>query len=854
MLMRHRDIVTDAAISHDGRIVDFEGDGCFAAFTAAGNAVLAAVESQRQLASERWPGGARVRVRMGLHTGVASAAGGGYVGLEVHRAARIASAAHGGQILASGAAVGLLGDELAPTVTVRRLGEFRLKNLLRPETLFQVAAPELSDEFPPLTTLENRPHNLPLQPTALIGREPELETCRKLLKANRLLTLTGPGGTGKTRLGLQLSADVLDDFDDGVFFVPLAAIPDAANVPDAIAAALSLTVGPGKDQIHSIVRYLEDLQLLLLLDNFEHVVDAANAVSDLLEGAPGLKVLVTSREPLRLIQEQEYAVPPLALPSPEDDDPITASANCEAMRLFVERAQAVDAQFHITAENASAIAEVCRRLDGLPLAIELAAARMKLFGAKQLLERLEERFKVLVGGQRNLPVRQQTLRNTVDWSYQFLSPEEKQLFHRLAVFAGGFTLEAVESVCAAPSLSTPSPDVAGGVESLLNKSLLERLETDSIHLPRFRMLETIREYAVERLEQDSEAKLLRDAHASFYTGLSEEFDSWMQKDELTREDAVAWIQRIGPDHDNLRSAVEWSISDGDILNAFRIVWTLRVYSVDQGHLREATEWIDRLSSQGDGVDSIYRARVHSVGGMIAGRTGDKAKAESEYRRAAKLAHDAGDERLEIGCEYNLAFRDILDPKGQKKIEKLLLRADEMFRKMEPPPSVTPITNSLGILYFAQGRYEDALAKFEEHLAAYRRGDNHTFLINIAGTLLHLDRIAEAKELFRKVLIQERDGTCSWQIVAIGLMGLAAVSSDQLRAARLLAASDALLDAKQIARAVVEKREYDTIRSQVMKSIDDETYDRFRTQARRLGIEAIIAYALEESESLSTGEK
>jgi predicted ATPase len=629
--------------------------------------------------------------------------------------------------------------------------------------------------------------------------------------------------------------------------VPLAAIPDAANVPDAIATALSVTINPGQDPIQSIVHFLKDLRLLLLLDNFEHIVDAATVVSALLERAPGLKVLVTSREPLRLVQEQEFPVPPLALPTSANGDSVAALASCEALQLFVERARAVDSEFRITSKNAPTIAEICLRLDGLPLAIELAAARMKLFSAQQLLERLKERFKVLVGGRRNLPERQQTLRNTVDWSYQFLSAEEKKLFHRLAVFAGGFTLESGEAVCASSSLGSPLLDVASGIESLLNKSLLGRRVSDSENAPRLRMLETIREYAVERLDQDPQAKLLHNAHASYFAGFSADFNAWMHKDDLTRKDAVGWIHRVAADHDNIRSAVEWSISTGEIRDAFRIVWALRTFSFDQGYLREASGWVERLAGRGEGVDPRYRARLHKMGGMIASLTGDEPKAEREYKQAIRLAREAGDVLLEADAEYSLAFRDVDEPKRHKEIEERIHHAEDLFRKTDSRAWIVGTSNALGALYYFQGRYEEALAKFQEALAASRRGDNHGLLVNIGATFWHLGRSGEAKVLLRQVLTQEREGTCSWQTVSLGLLGLAAASEDQQRAARLLAASDALLRAKQMVRTAGVKMVYGAIRARIALSIDEETYDRLCTEARNSGIAAAIAYALEESE-------
>src|SRR3989440_6154928 len=436
----------------NGHEVVTQGDAFFAAFARATDAVTASVEVQRALASHPWPEGVAVRVRMGLHTGEPTLTPEGYVGLDVHRAARIMSAGHGGQVLLSQTTCNLVEQDLTDDVTLRDLGEYRLKDLGRPRRLFQLAISGLPDDFLPLKTLDVYPNNLPVQLTPFIGREQEVAVVCELLRRDdvRLLTLTGPGGTGKTRLGLQVAAELSDLFVDGVFFVNLAPISDSTLVVPAIAQALEMREGTGQPLLERLREELRQKQMLLLLDNFEQVVTASVQIVDVLVACPRLKMLLTSREVLHVQAEHEFPVPPLALPDPKRLPDLVMLSHNAAVALFLQRAQAVKPDFQLTNANARAIVEICVRLDGLPLAIELAAARMKLLPPQALLARLEQRLQVLTGMSRDVPARQQTLRNTIEWSYNLLDEQEQRLFRQLSVFVGGCTLEAVEAVHSAP--------------------------------------------------------------------------------------------------------------------------------------------------------------------------------------------------------------------------------------------------------------------------------------------------------------------------------------------------------------------------------------------------------------------
>src|SRR6266487_3709298 len=450
VLSECRDLLRTTFSEHHGYEVDTQGDAFFVAFTRARDAVSAAVAAQRTLASHRWPEGVTVRVRMGMHTGEPHLASEGYVGLDVHRAARIMSAGHGEQVLLSQTTHDLVEHALPEDVSLVDLGAHRLKDLQHPSHLFQLVIAGLPAGFPPLKTLDAYPNNLPIQPTPLIGREQEVATVAALLRHEdvRLLTLTGPGGTGKTRLGLQVAAELSDRFANGVFFVNLAPLSDPELVIPATAQALDVQERTGQPLLELLKASLREKHLLLLLDNFEQVVRAALQVAELLAACPKLKIMVTSRMALHVSAEQEFAVPPLMLPDPKHLPDLVVLSQYEAVALFIQRARAVKSDFQVTNATAPAIAEICVRLDGLPLAIELAAARIKLFPPPSLLARLSHRLVVLTGGAQDAPARQQTLRDTIEWSYHLLDAGEQRLFRRLSAFVGGCTLEAIEAVCA----------------------------------------------------------------------------------------------------------------------------------------------------------------------------------------------------------------------------------------------------------------------------------------------------------------------------------------------------------------------------------------------------------------------
>ncbi len=650
LLDAHRDVIRRAITDAGGTEVGTEGDSFFVAFASAPSAVAAAVAAQRGLAEHDWPEGDEIRVRIGLHTGEASLAGeaaDNYVGLDVHRAARIAAAGHGGQVLLSDATRILTESSLPEGATLRDLGVRRLKDLTRPERIHQLVIEGLASEFPPLKTLDATPNNLPVQLSSFLGREHELNEVVERLAESRLLTLTGPGGTGKTRLSLQVGARVADRYPDGVFFVSLSSLRDPELVPATIAQELGLADRGGLSPMDAVTEHVRRRRMLLILDNFEQVTDAAPRVAELLAAAPDLTVLATSRSALRVYGEREYPVPPLAVPDPRKPGSPQSLSQFEAVALFIERAVSVKPSFAVTNENAPAVAEISARLDGLPLAIELAAARINVLTPQAMLSRLGHRLSLLSGGLQDRPERQQTLRGAIDWSYDLLDEGERALFRRLSVFSGGGRLDAVESVCAGEELGI---DVLDGLTSLIDKSLLRQV-ADPDEEPRFLMLTTIREYAMDRLQESGRAEDLGRSHAEHYTGLAEQ-----AAPQLLGDDKRRWLDWLEADRDNLRAAVDWAVDHGDAPLALRMVAAMWRFAQMRGYLVEGAERTRRaLALPAEEVDPVMRASALEALGGLYWWMGDFDRCGAAYRECLELRQQIGDRAAIAEAWYNLSF-------------------------------------------------------------------------------------------------------------------------------------------------------------------------------------------------------
>jgi predicted ATPase/class 3 adenylate cyclase len=579
MEVQHAAILRRAIAEGGGTEIRTEGDSFFAVFPRPAGAVRAAVAAQWALAKHRWPEGVSLRVRMGIHTGEGQAGGSGsatdYIGIDVNRAARIAAAGGGGQILISDATRGLVQHALPEGMTIRDLGEHRLKDIEHPERLHDLVIDGLPADFPPIRTLDV-PTNIPARLTGFVGREQQLARIEKLLEDSRLLTLTGAGGCGKTRLAIEAATRLLHSYPDGVFFVELAPITDPGLVASTVAVTLGVREEPTRSIEESLRDALRDSEMLLVLDNFEQLLGAAPLITDMLGASPRLRVLVTSRAALHLSGEQELPVPPLRVPDPRDPPPAARLPEYEAVALFAQRAAGVDPDFAVTDENAPAVAEICARLDGLPLAIELAASRIKLLSPSAMLNRLQHRLALLTGGPRDLPARQRTLRETIGWSYGLLEGDEQILFSRLATFVGGWTVEAAEAVAnPAGELGVDTLDALG---SLVDNSLVRREAGDGDL--RFGMLETIREFGLEVLEQAGEAGRARRRHASYFLRLAEAAEP-----QLTVTDQ-GWLDQFEREHDNLRAALRWAIDTGEADIGLRIAGAVWRFWQVRDHLAE----------------------------------------------------------------------------------------------------------------------------------------------------------------------------------------------------------------------------------------------------------------------------
>ena len=583
-LETHHELVRSAIEGAGGQWVNTNGDAVFAVFARPPDAVAAAVAAQRALAAAEWPEGVRLRVRMGLHTGEAERAGQDYAGLEVHRTARISAAAHGGQVLLSSATHALTERALPEGVRQRDLGEYRLKDLSRPERLHQLCIDGLPAEFPPPRTLDAWRQALPVQPTTFIGREREVAEARALLEGTRALTLTGPGGTGKTRLALQVAAESCEAYRDRAVFVALAALKDPSLVASTVAAAMGVQEEAGRPILASLTERLAGMEVLLVLDNYEQLLPAAPLVGELLAAGPGVRVLVTSRAPLRVAGEREYEVRPLALPETAGATP-EELAESEAVALFVERARAIEPGFALGPENAAAVAAICAALDGLPLAIELAAARVRLLSPQAILERLGASLPLLTGGPRDRPERQRTLRGAIQWSHDLLDPDGQTMFRWLAVFAGGWTFVAAEAVCSPPG--GPALDTLETLDALVQHSLARR--DDSAPRPRFRMLQTIREFGLERLAESGEDPEIHERHAQVFLKLAEEAAG-----ELTGPGQAVWLDRLAGDHDNLRAALRWSVDADRAATGLLIAAAIWRFWQLRDHLAEGEAWLTEL--------------------------------------------------------------------------------------------------------------------------------------------------------------------------------------------------------------------------------------------------------------------
>jgi predicted ATPase/class 3 adenylate cyclase len=840
VLEEHHAILRTAIREFGGTEVRTEGDAFFAVFQSAMDAVAACAEAQRALAEHPWPHDGLVRVRMGMHTGEGQLAGGEYVGLDVHRAARIGAAAHGGQVLLS-AATQTVTEPLPTRLAVRDLGAHRLKDFEEPQRIFQLVIRDLPSDFPPIRTLEI-PTNLPARLTSFVGRDRELARIIDVLESARLVTLTGPGGTGKTRLALRAASEILDRFPDGVFFVDLAPISD----PALVASAILTTIGPrgGAGPLSELERLqieLRDREILLILDNFEQVIEAGTSVAAILAAAQRIRVLATSRAPLRLEGEREIPVAPLDLPGAAESGSPRDLYGFEAVALFAERATAIDPGFAIDEDNAGSIAEICRRLDGLPLAIELASSRLRVLSPSAMLERLDRALPLLSGGPRDLPERQRTLRDAIEWSYRLLPPAAASLFRRLSVFAGGFTIDAAESI--------GQPDgalemgVLEGLEALLDASLVRR--GDPMGGPdRFEMLQTIREYGLELLELGTDAGEVRRRHAHYFLELAESSEAGFRGPDLERLMGLFHVE-----HDNFRAALMWALDEdqGDV--ALRLVSALWRFWHLHGDLASGRRWTEQaIALPSAAPRSRVRAKALLVAGSFAYWQLDERAMSNRYQDALAMFEELDDEGGIAAARYNAAFGLGIEGRLEEAIQ-MLRSSRALFEKLGDRRSVADSLFGLGVMYWLRGDIEMARESGEEALAIHRElGD----LFGIVGSLYVggraaalLGDLATARARYMETLaIDEAVG--EWTGLALSLDALADLEISEgnpARAMRLAGASEAIKEGVG-GEAPPDLITLPDPRQRVRPLMSEQEIETAWEEGRRMSVEQAIAYARE----------
>lgn len=895
-LEKHNAILHACITAFGGNVYKIIGDAFQAAFEFSSQAVRAAVEAQRGLAAAEWPTSMPLRVRMGLHAGYAIAEGADYQTTHtLNRVARIMSAAHGGQILLSEAVMELIRDDLPEVVSLRDMGLHQLKGLTQLEHIFQVVVPELPAHFPPLNTLNVSANNLPSQLTSFIGREREVEEVKRLLAGSRLLTLTGSGGCGKTRLSIQVAREVQSEYPNGVWLVELSSLADPALIPQSVADVLGLMKDGRRPVMESLADFLRARTLLLVLDNCEHLLEGCAQLSEtLLLACPTVRIMASSREDLGIAGESVYRVPSLEAPELGSLPALESLAQMGAVRLFVERAATARPGFSLNVQNAAAIAQICKRLDGIPLALELAAARLKVLSVEQIAARLDDRFRLLTGGSRTALPRQQTLRAMIDWSYSLLSEPERILFRRLAVFVSGWTLEAAEFICSGNGIE--SSDVLDLLTRLVDKSVVtvEELAGEA----RYRRLETIRQYSREKFLETDEVGTVRDRHLEYYLQFCE-----TAEEHLQRRDNKTWTRRMEAEQDNLRSALDWGlVSNPD--RTLRMVGSLRFFWSVGGHSVEGFQWTRRALERieelppPDGIPGIERQMVKAKAlaslAWLYVSQGDNEQARITAEKSAALYRTRADEgkrglafTLIVLAQANYFLGHLAETEAQLRESIALSRAlgdtsTEIFaisilvRVMavlhgnyaEAQTSAeealriaraagfrylaSTLSYNLGLIASYRKDIEEARRQFNLAIAALQEGEAHFNVILAKSDLAHLERRAGnypgALELYRETIVAFRDfgqrGAVAHQLECFAFIAIAQNQFE--RALRLLGAAEAWREWASTPMTPDEQVEYQEQVEIVRQQVDPNLFTRTWAEGRALLMEEAVQYAITDS--------
>jgi predicted ATPase/class 3 adenylate cyclase len=891
---RHHVILRGAIECYQGYVFQIIGDAFCAAFHTAGDALRAAAKAQMDLSSENW-GEVPIKARMGIHTGKAEIQEDGeYHGyLAMSRIQRLMSAAYGGQVLISAASQELLLEDLPEGLSLRDLGERRLKDLIRPEHIYQLVIPGLPVDFPPLKTLDFYRHNLPVQLTSFIGREKEMEEIKRSILTHRLVTLTGVGGTGKTRLSLQATADLLDQYRDGVWFVELASVGDPDLVPQTISSCLGIPEQPGQTILQLLLDYLNTRKLLLVLDNCEHLIAAcAELVDMLLSQAPSIKIIVTSREALGVSGEMIWHVPSLSLPDGKLVPTLEQLSQYEAVQLFIERATLVQPQFLVTRENAPAIAQICFRLDGIPLALELAAARVRGLSVDQIAARLDDRFRLLTGGSRTALPRQRTLQAAIDWSYRLLEEQERLLLRRLSIFAGGWTLEAAEQVCASDELA--SDLILDYLLRLVDKSLVVA-STQEIP-PRYYLLETIRQYAQEKLDEAGESGLVRDCHLEYFRSLAEQARSHFQDSEQ-----FIWLDRFEIELDNVRAALTWALQSGSVEAGLSLAADLTAdvggFWFYQGHLKEGHEFLEKFLGKSlstdqmnilasgyfasavlgwwlDDITTFYKhteqsetlwlqlgrtykvratlARVLKVLGYKALNPAyDPIYVHKENQEILQIFQETGDRWLIAHALHGIA-NETLSRENLREGEQVMKQSLLLFRESGDQIRVSVNNVSLAGIAMREEMYAEARVLCEEALTAYRQlplklKDVPLWLLGVIAVIE--GNYATAKAWYTECLLidQEIGFYNQFPECLIGFAGIASFEKRFERAAQLIGRAETAVTARQAPGLEdFDQAELQRLKMSLRRELGDAHFEVVAAIGRAMSREQAIALALEEN--------
>ncbi len=873
-LAGHDALLRQAIESNHGQVIKTTGDGLLAVFPTALEAVQASIQAQNRLQTPLST--VQIKVRMGVHSGEAELRDGDYFGPALNRTARIMAVGYGGQILLSDVTASLVRDSLPPDTTLLDMGEHRLKGLSNLEHLWQVGAPGLPGGFPPLLSLSTLPNNLPLQLTSFIGREKERAEIKTSLNSARLVTLTGSGGTGKTRLSLEVGGELLTDFRNGVWLLELAPLTNPEQVLPALAQVFGLQELSFNSLETFVVDFLHEKKLLLILDNCEHLIAAcARLVEELLRHCAGLKVLASSREALGIPGEVAYRIPSLA--------------DSESTCLFDERARAANPAFALTQANSAAVAQICSRLDGIPLAIELAAARIRLFSVEQIASRLDDRFKLLTGGSRTALPRQQTLRALIDWSYDILGEDERQLFRRLSVFAGGWTFEAAEFVC-------PTQDVLELLAQLVNKSLVV-VDNDGSESTRFHLLETIRQYARDKLLESGEAFEVRTIHSRYFLQMAEAAEP-----HLYQADSGKLISLLDNERDNFRVSLEWT-TENDIESALRIIYALQIYWVRNGYQVEGRLLAENAIARAEslpalaGEAAIHRnfliARALSTLSGVAMNQGDKQYVHQVTAKCEAYACEIGNKgmlarALSYNCSVSLGVGDVegVEIWSRKALqyareaedpfalglslgaasEYLMITDKEPEKAREYASQSIKILKDNGLLWayalvllefgmVAKYKGDFALSRdnFRKILPLFREmGDIHRATM-IQSEFGHMDRyeghLDQAEQVYREtILVWKKIGHRAAVANQLEFFAFIAIAhKEDKRAARLLGAAEALREKINIQMSPFERVEYDQQVSGLRSRMPETAFSTLWAQGRLLPMEQAVALALEKEE-------